>query len=373
MTLSIILILVGGTIAFLVVELVYLAGVLAWEDQRTRGTSYYGLSPAERDRFKRTLRWHARLLAPILRLLGRLSKPDLSRAGFRFKGIAGPKGTCTEESFARGAAYSPEPTDVFVATQMKCGTTWMQHLVYQILLRGRGDLVESGRTLYAVSPWLESVKSVSTTDAPIVGTERPSRIIKTHFPAHLCPYLAAARYIYVVRHPVSCFASCADFLAGNLGPFCPDLDAIEEWFCSDELMWWGTWPAHVDGWWELSRQRDNVLFVSFEDMKRDLAAVTRRVAAFLGMSPLADAELEAVLVKCSFEYMRRHDTAFEMHPPHILALDTKLFVRGTADRHRDVSGEAGGRIMAWCAQQMHESDFRLADVYPIGATAARGK
>ncbi|MBE0592471.1 MAG: sulfotransferase domain-containing protein [Gemmatimonadales bacterium] len=360
---TIALIFVGALVVLVVLEVGYLAVVLAWEDQKTRGVSYYGLPPTERERFKRTLRRHASLLSPILRLLGRVSKPDLSRASFRFEGIAGPKGTCTLESFALAAAYAPEPTDVFVATQMKCGTTWMQHLVYQILMRGRGDLVESGRTLYAISPWLESVKSVSVAEAPIIGTERPSRIIKTHFPARLCPYRPEAKYIYVARHPVSCFASCADFLAGNLGPFCPSLDAIEEWFCSDDLMWWGTWPSHVDGWWHLSLVSENVLFVRFEDMKSDLTTVTHRVAEFLGVEPLTDSELEDTITKCSFDYMRRHEIAFEMHPPHILALDTKLFVRGTADRHRDVSGDAGRHIMEWCANRMKESAFPLAEMY----------
>jgi len=337
------LIVVLAAVGFLVIQLVYLSAVLAWEDQRTRGTSYYGLPSEERDRFKRSLRRHAALLTPILRLMGRFTKPDLARASFRFEGISGPKGTCTIDSFARGAAYGPESSD---------------------LLRGGGDLVESDRTLYSVSPWLESVKSVAVADAPVLGSERPSRVIKTHFPAHLCPFDPAAKYIYVARHPVSCFASCADFLAENLGPFCPDLDAIEKWFCSDELMWWGTWPAHVEGWWALSQQEDNVLAVTFEEMKQDLGAVARRIAGFLELAPLTDAELQAVLVKCGFGYMREHATAFEMHPPHILAFNSRLFVRGTADRHRDVSAETGQRIMAWCEERMARGRFPLSDVYP---------
>lgn len=355
----------GGAVVLLVIQWGYLVVVLVWEDQKTRGVAYYGLSLSERERFKRTLRLHARLLSPIVRLLGRLSKPDLARGSFRFEGVAGPKGTCSVESFRQAVGYGPRPGDVFVATQMKCGTTWMQHLVYQILLRGQGDLAEEGRALYALSPWLESIKSVSVADAPVVGTERPSRIVKTHFPARLCPYSPEAKYIYVARHPVSCFASCADFLAGNMGPFCPSLDVIEEWFCSSEMMWWGTWPAHVDGWWDRSQRTKNTLFVRFEDMRSDLATVARRVAAFLDMAPLSDAELDSVVTKCGFAYMQSHQSSFEMYPPHILAFDTKLFVRGTADRHRDASQGAAERIMAWCADQLKDGTFPINDMYPV--------
>ena len=70
---------------------------------------------------------------------------------------------------------------------MKCGTTWMQHVVYEVLLRGKGNLVGSGTAMYAVSPWIEAIKSVPVEQAPVVGSERPSRIIKTHLPGRAVP------------------------------------------------------------------------------------------------------------------------------------------------------------------------------------------
>ena len=357
---------VAAGLILVVGPMLYLALVLAWEDQRTRGVRYYGLAPAERDAFKRTLRTHARLLSPVIRVASRLNEIELASTGFEFEGVAGPKGTCSPESFASGNAYEPRPEDVFVVTQMKCGTTWMQHLVYEILMRGSGDLVDSGRTLYAVSPWLESLKSVSLADAPLVGAEQPSRIIKTHFPTSLCPYGPGAKYVYVARHPVSCFASSVDFITANLGVFTPGLDEIERWFCSEEHMWWGPWPDHVAGWLERSRCADNVLFVQFEDMKSDLPGVVRRVAAFLGMRPLNDLELANVLEKCGFAYMQLHSGTFEMHPPHVLAVNAALFVRGAANRHQDVPPEVRDRILEWCASRSAEKGLLLDELYPTG-------
>jgi hypothetical protein len=183
-------------------------------------------------------------------------------------------------------------------------------------------------------------------------------------PAEICPYSPDARYIYVARHPASCFASCVDFLNTNMGSFAPGLDAVEEWYCSDESMWWRSWPTHVLGWRELSRTRDNVLFVRFEDMKADLAVVVRQVADFLGVKPLSEDELERVVHKCGFAYMQENKGAFEMHPPHILAIDAELFVKGTADRHKDVPEETRRRIMDWCAEQMEGGDMSLERLYP---------
>ncbi len=342
-----------GILFFLfLVQVVWLSIVLSWETEKTRGLGYYGLPPAERDAFKRKLRRQALLLWPILRLIGRFSSFTFDKASFRHNGVSGPKGTCSEESFKSAVEYEPGPEDIFVITQMKCGTTWMQHVVYEVLRRGTGDLVDTGTTLYAVSPWIEALKSVPLAEAPLIGSERPSRVIKTHLPSQLCPYSPDARYIYVARHPVSCFASCVDFVKTNIGTMAPGLPVVEEWFCSPESMWWGTWTDHVKGWWSRAQATDNVLFVHFEDMKKDLAGVVRQVADFLGMARLTDDEVAEVVRKTSFSYMQQHKDHFEMNPPHILQTDAELFVRGTADRHRDVPADVRGRIEAWCVAEL---------------------
>jgi len=354
----------GSTLVFLVIQVVYLSLVLAWEDQKTRGLGYYGLSPDDRAAFKRTLRRHARLLYPILRLISRTTPFTFEKATFRANGLPGPRGTCSEESFARAFTYEPTERDVFVVTQMKCGTTWMQYLVYEVLERGAGDLVESGRTLYAVSGWLEALKSVSVEDSPLIGRARPSRIIKTHLPKRHCPWSPAAKYIYVARHPVSCLASCRDFLATNAGALAPPLPVVEEWFCSENAMWWGPWPDHVRGWWEAATGGDNVLFVYFEEMKRDLRSIVNQVAAFLEVEPLSAEELDRIVTRTSFAWMQEHKDAFEMHPPHLLATDARLFVRGSADRHRDLPDEVRRRVSRWCARRLADTAFPLAKAWP---------
>ena len=362
-----------GVLAFLVVAYVvmgtYLAGVLKWEDEQSVGLAYYGLPPAGRARFKERLRAHARRLAPLLSLNAKLAKLDFARARITYEGVSAPTGSCSEESFARAHAYRTRPEDVFVVTQMKCGTTWMQHVVYEVLNRGGGDLVERGTAMYAVSPWIEGRRSVSIDDAPLHGTERPSRIIKTHLPAQLLPFSREARYVYVARHPVSCFASCIDFVDTNVGPMAPELPAFERWFTDASLMWWGTWTDHVKGWWERSKQEPNVLFVFFEEMKKDLPGVVRRVADFLGVAPLTESELAAVVHKCGFDYMQAHQDNFEMHPPHILQTNAELFVSGTTDRYKNVPPDVRARIAKWAAREMAASDFPLARAYPDVAAA----
>jgi hypothetical protein len=354
----------------------WLASVLKWEDEHTVGLKYYGLPQADRQAFKAKLRQHARRLSPILRLNAKLAKMDFRKARMQYQGISAPSGSCSVESFAKAAGYQPQPEDVFVVTQMKCGTTWMQHVVYEVLHRGAGDIVASGRAMYAISPWLEGRKSVPIEESRPVGTEVPSRIIKTHLPRKLLPFSEDAKYIYVARHPISCFASCIDFVDTNVGGMSPELPAFVEWYTSPDLMWWGTWTDHVKGWWDTAQRERNVLFVFFEDMKKDLASTVRQVAEFLGVAPLSDSELANVVHKCSFAYMQEHQDNFEMHPPHILQTNAELFVSGTADRYKNVPAGVRAQVAAWVLKDMEGSSFplleRYGDVAEQAGGAARG-
>lgn len=199
-------------------------------------------------------------------------------------------------------------------------------------------------------------------EATLVG-EPPRRIIKTHLPTKLCPYHESARYIYVVRHPASCFASVVDFILMNLGSFTVPIESFEDWFCSDE-MWWGTWPDHVSGWWQWSQQKSNVLIIRFEDMKHDLSAIAKQVATFLDVPELNETELGQIVHKCGFDYMQQNFEVFEMTVPSVLESRLEPFVSGEADRHRGVRQEFRQQLLSWTRESMERNGVSLAQLYP---------
>ncbi len=348
--------------ALCVTYLVYLAWYFQWETQHTTGLSYYGLPLAGRRALKRRIKWFSGPVRPLVRLLAAATRGRSTMPAFEHEGVAGPTKVSSAEVFERARRYAPRPEDVFVATQMRCGTTWMQQVVYEIVTRGRGDFDGHDGHLYAISPWIDAVNSVPVQDAPLVG-DRPTRIIKTHLPTALCPYSPDARYIYVARHPVSCFASILDFNRSMIGPLLPPVDTMVDWFCS-ERMYWGSWPRHVDGWWRWAQQHDNVLFVHFEDMKRDFAAVRNRVAEFLGC-PLTADEQRRVDERCSFRYMQDHEESFEMAPPTMFSVAGGRFMaRGTAARHDDVSPAVRDRILNFCRESLRDAAYPGSRHYP---------
>ena len=367
MSLITLLVLLAAVVGLGVVQLAHFAWLMRWSDRQTNGLNYYGLSAVQREQFQRRLRGHAHILAPIRWLLSRCGKFKFGSGTFCYRGVPGPKaGSCSEQTFRQAERYQPTQDDVFVVTQMRSGTTWMQHLVFQVLSRGTRDLAAEDTCLNAISPWLESHKSVTVDAAPKIGVgDSAKRIIKTHLPVALCPFSERAKYIYVVRHPVSCFASCVDFVRSNLRGFEPSRTDCLEWFLSNKLMWWGTWWDHVAGWHQRVSTSDNVLFVRFEDMKADLSAVIERVADFLEVEELTAAELETIAERCSFDYMRQNSDVFEMHPPHVLQIPGRFFVSGRTERNTRLPMEYRDRIRDACQDSQAACDLLpLETLYP---------
>jgi len=357
-------------LGFSLLVVMFVVGLFSWQYFHTRGLAYFGRPLAERQRFKQQVARYGRFIRPLLRPLApRLSDPNQFTVAYN--GVYAPANNCNNKTFTQAVHYAPQPHDLFVVTQMKCGTTWMQQLAYEVLLHGQGDFSDAGHGhLYATSPWLESFNGVSMAGAPLIGPSQ-TRLIKTHLPSSLCPYSEAARYIYVTRHPASCYRSLVDFFHALSEPFTPADEVLLEWFCSDQ-MWFGSWPDHVAGFWQWSQTRSNVLFVHFEEMKRDLPTVIQQVAAFLDVV-LTDAEQVQVAEKCSFDYMKAHEDQFEMMPPSLLASGDTFFKSGSLHRHASLDSAHKARILAFCREKLAGCNYPLARFYPDVAADGRYK
>jgi hypothetical protein len=349
--------------------LAYVAWAFTRSFKETLGDRYFKLPLAERRALKERIAARARLVLPLIEAVVRV-RPPRTLPSCVYRGVHGPSAVCSARTFEQTFRMRPDARDVFVATQMKCGTTWMQQIVYEVLSRGRGDLGDTGhRHLYALSPWVESRQSVALDDAPRIGP-RQQRLLKTHMPADLVPWSPAARYIYVARHPVACFASTVDFLRLLTGPLAPPAPELLDWFLSDR-MYWRPWPDHVAGWWDQATERPNVLFVHYEEMLADLPRAVARVAAFLDV-PLAPAELEAVVGKSSFAYMKAHEERFEMAPPSLLTGAGSYLPSGSRARERELDEVSRQRILAYCRERLAARAYPAARFYPELRPAADG-
>jgi hypothetical protein len=184
------------------------------------------------------------------------------------------------EGFASGQRYRAEPTDVFVCTYPKCGTTWAQYIVY-LLVHG-GASLPAGVGINDVFPHLEEVG-----EGPIRALPLP-RLIKTHLPFERTPWSPAAKYVLIARNPFDCavsfyhhtrgFVRQYDFAAGTF-------DTFFECFVRGEVDF-GDYFDHLLSWLP-QRAQPNVLFLMYEQMLADPEAAVETMGRFLGGAAVA--------------------------------------------------------------------------------------
>ncbi|XP_023573295.1 sulfotransferase 1C2 isoform X2 [Octodon degus] len=131
------------------------------------------------------------------------------------------------------------------------------------------------------------------------------RTLRTHLSTALLPpsfWEKRCKFLYVARNAKDCMVSYYHFQRMN--KTLPDPGTWEEYFESfvNGKVAWGSWFDHVKGWWN-TRDRHQVLFLFYEDIKRDPKQEIRKVMQFMGKS-LGEAVLDKIVRETSFEKMK---------------------------------------------------------------------
>ena len=243
----------------------------------------------------------------------------------------------------RWAQFKPRPDDIFVCTPAKCGTTWTQTIVAN-LLWPRGDIPGP---IMMLSPWIEAEFMPAEVMHPMIEAQTHRRFMKSHTAADGIPFFDDAKYIVVGRDGLDAFMSFTNHIERMKG--LDDLKAkAKEAGLPDLQEYDGDLHAFFDRWladddhffhiiatyWE-RRKQSNILFLHFNDLKADLSGEMRRIADFLGIDvPIS--LWDQVVDRCTFESMREND---EMLGPLDVMFEggTKGFIfKGTNGRWRDV-------------------------------------
>ena len=219
----------------------------------------------------------------------------------RIKGIVCPGFVFQEEELEKYAAsLTLYPSDVWIITFPKAGTTWTQQIVKLIRNGGESD----AKNVTESSPWLEEKVKVD-----IESLTKP-RSIKTHLPYELMPCgipsATPCKYVYVARNPKDVAASWYHHY--RLADYIPGLEwgQFFRYFVQGKL-YFGDYFDHVLSWWA-HKDDDNVLFIKYEDMKKDLPAAVASIAKFIECD-ITDEVIAKVAAKTSFDVMKNDNTA----------------------------------------------------------------
>ncbi|MFL2547122.1 MAG: sulfotransferase domain-containing protein [Candidatus Rariloculaceae bacterium] len=251
------------------------------------------------------------------------------------------------ENFSSALAYEAQPGDIFLSTYPKCGTTWVQYILY--LLFHDGVPLPAGELIGNSIPHLEE------TGAEFVRSLPSPRVIKTHFTYEQTPSHPDARYITIARNPFDCVVSFYHHTRGferhyefSDGTF----DDYFECFIAGEVDWGDYFDCLAS--WFAHRDDENVLFLTYEGMKQDSRKAISEIASFLDLPSAHDeSKLAEIDRHSSFNVMRGNLDRWSSRRP----ADMPAFIR---------KGEVGDWLNHFSADQAH----RLAEKFDRVAKSA---
>ncbi len=254
--------------------------------------------------------------------------------------------------------YRPSSSDVIVCAYFKSGTTWLLQMTTQIAFRGQAEFAN----IHHVVPWpdvplppLARLMIPLADPSPLAYSPTGRRVIKTHLRRDEIPFVPEARYVAGVRDPKDVVVSGYHFMKSLV--FGPLMPSVQSWV--DTMMsasrWQGSWAEHLASYWAV-RDQPNVLFLTYEEMKRDHVAAVARIAEFMGVALTPD-ELRSVVHESSFATMKQAGEKFD--PGQILPW--------TRDRSMVRSGTSGSSSdLLTPAQQKQIDDYCRADLKRLG-------
>ncbi|KFO36827.1 Sulfotransferase 1C2 [Fukomys damarensis] len=195
-------------------------------------------------------------------MAARLGRPLVEVAGV-------PLPASTVDNWSQIHNFEAKPDDLLICTYPKSGTTWIQEIV---------DMIEQD------GDEMKCQRSIIQLRHPFIEWAQP-------------PQPSA-------RNAKDCMVSYYHFQRMNKK--LPDPGTWEEYFETfvNGKVAWGSWFDHVRGWWDM-RDRYQVLFLFYEDIKRDPKQEIQKVMQFMGKN-LEEAVLDKIVQQTSFEKMKEN-------------------------------------------------------------------
>ena len=252
--------------------------------------------------------------------------------------------------------FKVRPGDVFIASFPKSGTNWLAYVVQQIanpIPPSKEYLGVGGAIPYMESSTLEQLK----------GYPSP-RYMYSHLPRHLMPRGNDVKYIVIARNPRDVAISQFHFMSNfKLIDFTGNWEEFINLFLKGKTIY-GSYFDHVLAWWQ-RKDDDKVLFLRYEDLKKDLKGQVAIIANFLEFN-ISLEESGKIAEKCTFQAMKSNTEKFtatlEQHKDKLFKDGTGLLRKGiVGDWRNHFSNEQLEKFNLWCNSHLEgtglEFDF----------------
>ncbi|XP_077326748.1 amine sulfotransferase-like [Lithobates pipiens] len=223
---------------------------------------------------------------------------------FKHKGIYFYAGATTPEKIDLLEQMEIRDSDVFIVAYPKSGTIWAQQVLSLIIYEGHRNGSEHIDNLTR-APWIE-YNSYNID----FNSKKSPRLFTAQLPYYLMPKdvgFKRAKIVYVSRNPKDVLVSMYHF-----HELYTQLHIRLQWetfldlFLSGRVIG-GSWFDHFRGW-HTHKEDYNILFITYEEMKKDLRSAVIKICNFLEIK-LDDQAVDTVVEKSSFRTMKQDPLA----------------------------------------------------------------
>ncbi|MEE6475076.1 hypothetical protein FKM82_010610 [Ascaphus truei] len=209
------------------------------------------------------------------------SKKSAEELVFTYKGVLYPSAICSQETFQALESFEAREEDLLAVTYPKCGTNWIVQILHEMVYPMQNDhptlhqaMIEFGKP--------EKVQKLK---------DRPSpRVLSSHLYYDDIPKSILEKKVKILvifRNPKDTAVSYFHFYNSN--PVLPTYSSWDLFFkdymsgkvcCGSYFDHALAWNKHID--------EENVLIITFEEMKEDLPIQLKKISKFFGISLTED-------------------------------------------------------------------------------------
>ncbi|KAM4770935.1 sulfotransferase 6B1-like [Rhinophrynus dorsalis] len=237
-------------------------------------------------------------LEEMQRVVAEAHKKSPEELVVNYKGVLYPSTLCSEATFQALESFEAREDDLLAITYPKCGTNWLIKILHESLyaLNDKEPSIEQAMIEFGKP---EKVQKLKESPSPRVFS---SHLLYDEVPKSF--FEKKVKILLILRNPKDTAVSYFHFCNNN-----PVLPTYGLWdlFFKDYIsgkVCYGSYFDHAVAW-NKHIDEDNIMAVTFEDLKLDFPAQLKKISDFFGLA-LTEDQIKLVESKTTFQSMKEN-------------------------------------------------------------------